>query len=118
MDHPIDHVELFKKTHTRDGQFVLQAAADAHSQPTLKGSQPLSRDEICEIDFGRQPSYSKGLGWGPKPKSRNFVGSSSSMSVKRELAYSKEVNELKTRLEVIEEESNRKHEESARLIEA
>ncbi|KAA0062626.1 uncharacterized protein E6C27_scaffold79G001360 [Cucumis melo var. makuwa] len=25
--------------------------------------------EICETVLGRRPGYSKGLGWGPKPKS-------------------------------------------------
>ncbi|KAA0049891.1 CACTA en-spm transposon protein [Cucumis melo var. makuwa] len=55
--------------------FVSQAAEDAHnqimelqSQPTLEGSEPLSRDEICEIVLGRRSSYSKGLCWGPKLK--------------------------------------------------
>ena len=36
------------------------------SQPILEGSQPLSRDEICEIVLGRRLEYSKGLGWGPQ----------------------------------------------------
>ncbi|KAA0038292.1 (R)-mandelonitrile lyase 1-like [Cucumis melo var. makuwa] len=44
---------------------------------------------------------------------------SSSTSVERELTHIMEVNELlKNRLEVVEEESNRKHEESIRLIKA
>ncbi|KAA0041912.1 CACTA en-spm transposon protein [Cucumis melo var. makuwa] len=33
------------------------------------GSQPFSRDEICETMLGRRLGYSKGLGWGPKSKS-------------------------------------------------
>ncbi|TYK23141.1 CACTA en-spm transposon protein [Cucumis melo var. makuwa] len=88
--HSIDHVELFKKTHARGGQFISQAMVDAHIS----------------------------LRWGPKPKPRQAIGSSSSTSVERELAYAREVNELRTHLEVEEEESNRKHEENARLIEA
>ncbi|TYK02184.1 hypothetical protein E5676_scaffold388G00840 [Cucumis melo var. makuwa] len=43
---------------------------------------------------------------------------SSSISVERELAHVKEVNELKTRLEVVKEESNNKQKESACPIEA
>ncbi|KAA0063738.1 (R)-mandelonitrile lyase 1-like [Cucumis melo var. makuwa] len=79
------------------GQFVSQAATDMH------------------VD---DQGYSKGLGWGPKPKSRRTAGSSSSTSVEQELTHARKVNKLKPRLEVVEEESNRKHEESARLIEA
>ncbi|KAA0054328.1 CACTA en-spm transposon protein [Cucumis melo var. makuwa] len=68
--HSVDHVELFRETHiSRSGQFVLQAATDAHnqmlelqSQPTSKGSQPLFGDEIWETVLGRRLSYSKGLG--------------------------------------------------------
>ncbi|KAA0066194.1 CACTA en-spm transposon protein [Cucumis melo var. makuwa] len=47
----VDRVDLFRKTH-----------------PTPEGSQPLSEDEICDQVLGRRPGYSKGLGWGPKPK--------------------------------------------------
>ncbi|KAA0047665.1 zinc finger protein ZPR1-like protein [Cucumis melo var. makuwa] len=43
---------------------------ELQSQPTLEGSQPLSRDEICDQVLGRRPGYSKGFGWGPKPKAR------------------------------------------------
>ncbi|KAA0066009.1 CACTA en-spm transposon protein [Cucumis melo var. makuwa] len=67
--HPINRVELFMETYARSGQFVLPAVADAHnqmlkhqSQPTPKGSQPLSKDEICETILDRRPSYSNGLG--------------------------------------------------------
>ncbi|KAA0062644.1 uncharacterized protein E6C27_scaffold79G001610 [Cucumis melo var. makuwa] len=45
-----------------------------------EGSQPLSRDEKCDIILGRQSSYSKGLGCGPKPKSQHAAGNSSSTS--------------------------------------
>ena len=88
------------------------------SHPTPKGSQPLSRNEICETVLGRQPGYSKDLGWGLRPNSRHFSSSSSFTSIERELTQVKEVNELKTHLEAVEEENNRKHEESARLVEA
>ncbi|KAA0045352.1 CACTA en-spm transposon protein [Cucumis melo var. makuwa] len=54
---------------------ITRVAEDAHnqmlklkSQPIPKGSQQLSRDEICETVLGRRSSYSKGLSWGPKPK--------------------------------------------------
>ncbi|KAA0037143.1 zinc finger protein ZPR1-like protein [Cucumis melo var. makuwa] len=43
---------------------------ELQSQPTPKGSQPLSEDEICDQVLGRRPGYSKGLGWGPKLKAR------------------------------------------------
>ncbi|KAA0025322.1 zinc finger protein ZPR1-like protein [Cucumis melo var. makuwa] len=43
---------------------------ELQSQPTLDGTQPLSRDEIFETELGRRLGYSKGLGWGPKPKAR------------------------------------------------
>ncbi|KAA0053216.1 CACTA en-spm transposon protein [Cucumis melo var. makuwa] len=46
------------------------------------------------------------------------IGTRYARSFWRELTHVREVNELKTRLEVVEEESNRKHKESARLIEA
>ncbi|KAA0066015.1 CACTA en-spm transposon protein [Cucumis melo var. makuwa] len=53
----IDRVELFRKTHVRDGTFVSHAAEDVHiklqSRPILGGSQPLSGDEICETLLGR-----------------------------------------------------------------
>ncbi|KAA0051366.1 CACTA en-spm transposon protein [Cucumis melo var. makuwa] len=72
----VDHVELFWETHVQDEMFVSQAAEDAH--PTLESSQPLFRDEICETVLGRQPSYSKGLGWGPKLKACKTTSLSSS----------------------------------------
>ncbi|KAA0042261.1 CACTA en-spm transposon protein [Cucumis melo var. makuwa] len=58
--------------------FVSQAADDAHFQPTPEGSQPLSRDEICDQVLGRRSSYSKGFGWGSKPKARKTTGASNS----------------------------------------
>ncbi|KAL0539684.1 hypothetical protein IC582_023900 [Cucumis melo] len=115
--HSIDCAELFRKTHARGGQLVLQAATDAHVT-YLVGSQQLFRDGIYETVLRRRPSYSKDLGWGPKPKSQDAAGSSSSTFVERALAHAREVNELKTFLEVVEEESSRKYEENIRLIEA
>ncbi|KAA0062293.1 CACTA en-spm transposon protein [Cucumis melo var. makuwa] len=83
----VNRVELFRQIHFRDRTFVSQAAKDAHcqmlelqSQPTLEGNQPLSGDEICEIVLGRRSGYSKGLGWGPKPKARKTTKASSSMT--------------------------------------
>ncbi|TYK01082.1 zinc finger protein ZPR1-like protein [Cucumis melo var. makuwa] len=51
---------------------------ELQSQPTLEGSQSLSRDEICNQVLGRPPGYSKGLGWGPKQKARKMTSASSS----------------------------------------
>ena len=68
--------------------------------------------------MGKRSGCLKGLGWVPKLKFRHAVGNSSSTSVERELVHVREVNEeLKTCLEVVEEESNWKQEESIRLIE-
>ncbi|TYK27686.1 CACTA en-spm transposon protein [Cucumis melo var. makuwa] len=69
---PIDRVKLFRETHARVGTFVSQVAEDVH------GSQPLSKDEICDQVLGRRPGYLKGLGWGPKPKARRTASASSS----------------------------------------
>ncbi|TYK08670.1 uncharacterized protein E5676_scaffold118G00140 [Cucumis melo var. makuwa] len=57
--------------YSRTGEFVLEVSRmlELQSEHTPKSLQPLSGDEICETMLGRQPSYSKGLGWGPKPKS-------------------------------------------------
>ncbi|KAA0048547.1 CACTA en-spm transposon protein [Cucumis melo var. makuwa] len=48
------------------------SSSSKESQPTSDGSQPLSRDEICETVLGRRSGYSKDLGWGPKPKFRKM----------------------------------------------
>ncbi|KAA0047493.1 cytochrome P450 CYP82D47-like [Cucumis melo var. makuwa] len=50
---------------------------ELQSQPTLESSQPLLRDKICEMVLDRRLGYSKGLGWGPKPKSRMTTNASS-----------------------------------------
>ncbi|KAA0050470.1 cyclic nucleotide-gated ion channel 1-like isoform X3 [Cucumis melo var. makuwa] len=54
---------------------------DIWSQPTPDGSQPLSRDEICETVLNRRSSYSKGIGWEPKLKSRKTANASSSSTL-------------------------------------
>ncbi|KAA0054670.1 CACTA en-spm transposon protein [Cucumis melo var. makuwa] len=84
----VDRVELFWQTHILDEMLVSQATEDVHhqmlelqSQPTLEGSQPLSRDEICETVLGRRPGYSKGLGWGLKPKAHKTISANSSMKL-------------------------------------
>ncbi|KAA0025728.1 cytochrome P450 CYP82D47-like [Cucumis melo var. makuwa] len=64
---------------------------ELQSQPILEDSQPLSRDEICEKVLSRQPGYSKGLGWGPKPKSRKSCVNNSSTS----FLQAREVKEAK-----------------------
>ncbi|KAA0059086.1 gamma-aminobutyrate transaminase POP2 [Cucumis melo var. makuwa] len=43
-----------------------------------EGSQPLSEDEICDQVLGKRPGYSKGLGWGLKPKACKTTSASSS----------------------------------------
>ncbi|KAA0064028.1 zinc finger protein ZPR1-like protein [Cucumis melo var. makuwa] len=48
------------------------------SQPTPEDSQPLFGDEIYETVLGRRSDYSKGLGWGPKPKACKMTGASNS----------------------------------------
>ena len=50
------------------------------SQPISEGSQPLYEDKICETVLGKRLGYSKGHGWGPKPKSRKSYASSSCSS--------------------------------------
>ena len=51
---------------------------ELQSQPTLEGSQPFFRDEICETVLGRRPDYSKGIGWGSKLKAYKTMSASSS----------------------------------------
>ncbi|KAA0058393.1 uncharacterized protein E5676_scaffold2133G00070 [Cucumis melo var. makuwa] len=46
-------------------------------KPTLEDTQTLSRDEICKTVLGRRSGYSKGLGWGFKPKARRTASASS-----------------------------------------
>ncbi|KAA0057655.1 CACTA en-spm transposon protein [Cucumis melo var. makuwa] len=79
----VNRVVVFRETHTRNGQFISQAATDAHNQmlelqaqPTSNGSQPVSGDEICETILDRRSGYSKGLGLGSKPKSKKSATSS------------------------------------------
>ncbi|TYK13588.1 CACTA en-spm transposon protein [Cucumis melo var. makuwa] len=100
----VDRVELFWETHVRAGTFVSQAAEDAHnqmlelqSQPTPEGSQPFSEDEICDQVFGRRPGYSKGLGWGPKPKARRTT--SASIQDRNHQALASEVEAMKKMIE-------------------
>ncbi|KAA0066370.1 CACTA en-spm transposon protein [Cucumis melo var. makuwa] len=50
------------------------------AQPAPDGSLPLSRDEICKTVLGRQSIYSKGLAWGPKPKSRKTISATSALT--------------------------------------
>ncbi|TYK14632.1 CACTA en-spm transposon protein [Cucumis melo var. makuwa] len=79
----VDRVELFREINIRAGTFVSRPSRmrnqmlELQSQPTLEGSQPLSENEICNQVLGRRPGYSKGLGWGPKPKVRRTMSASS-----------------------------------------
>ncbi|KAA0041762.1 CACTA en-spm transposon protein [Cucumis melo var. makuwa] len=81
----VDCVELFQEIHVRVETFVSQGVEDAYnqmlklqSQPTPEGSQPLSRDKICDHVLDRRYGYSKGLSWGSKPKARKTTSASSS----------------------------------------
>ncbi|KAA0066277.1 hypothetical protein E5676_scaffold37G00090 [Cucumis melo var. makuwa] len=77
-----------------------------------KDSQSLFGDDICEIFFGRRSGYLKGLGWGPKPKSRKSTTSSYSSSYHE--MRSREISKLKASLEnancIIEEQRIREEE--------
>ncbi|KAA0026083.1 CACTA en-spm transposon protein [Cucumis melo var. makuwa] len=79
-------MKLFRQTHFRDGIFVLQIAEDANqmlelqSQPTPEDTQPLLGNEVCKTMLDRRPDYSKGIGWGPKPKARKTANASSVMT--------------------------------------
>ncbi|KAA0040881.1 CACTA en-spm transposon protein [Cucumis melo var. makuwa] len=121
----VDRVELFRETHVRARTFVSQAAEDAHnqmlrlqSQPTPKGSQPLSEDEICDQVLGRRLGYSKGLGWGPKPKARRTTSARSSstscsQSRQNEIELQAKLNEALERIEV----QDRNHQALASQVE-
>ncbi|TYK11144.1 zinc finger protein ZPR1-like protein [Cucumis melo var. makuwa] len=53
---------------------------ELQSKPTPEGSQPLLEDDICDQVLGRRPDYSKGLGWGPKPKACRMTSASSTLT--------------------------------------
>ncbi|KAA0046746.1 uncharacterized protein E6C27_scaffold216G00280 [Cucumis melo var. makuwa] len=55
------------------------------------GSHPLSEDEICDQVLGRRSGYSKGLGWGPKPKARKTTSASSSTTSCSQSATEREI---------------------------
>ncbi|KAA0040124.1 CACTA en-spm transposon protein [Cucumis melo var. makuwa] len=88
------------------------AADDAHnqmlelqSQSTPGGSQPHSKDEICDQVLGRRPGYSKGLCWGLNLKPRKTTSASSS-STSRLQSTEREIQlqaKLDPALELIEE---------------
>uniref|UniRef100_A0A9I9EHK8 CACTA en-spm transposon protein n=1 Tax=Cucumis melo TaxID=3656 RepID=A0A9I9EHK8_CUCME len=121
----IDRVEVFRETHVRTGTFVSQAVEDAHnqmlelqSQYTPEGSQPLSEDEICDQVLGRRPGYSKGLGWGPKLKTRRTASASSSstscsQSTEKEIELQAKLHEVLERIEV----QDRNHQALASQVE-
>ncbi|KAA0067874.1 NBS-LRR type resistance protein [Cucumis melo var. makuwa] len=80
----------------------LNQMLELQSQPTLEGSQPPTRNEICEAVSGRRPGYSKGLGWSPRPKSLKAAGSSLSSSYEQEM-HVREVTKLKAHLDNAQE---------------
>ncbi|TYK11644.1 zinc finger protein ZPR1-like protein [Cucumis melo var. makuwa] len=86
---------------------------------TLEGSQPLSEDEICDQVLGRRPGYSKGLGWGPKSKTRRTASASSSstscsQSTQKEIELQAKLHEALERIEV----QDRNHQALASQVEA
>ncbi|KAA0046652.1 CACTA en-spm transposon protein [Cucumis melo var. makuwa] len=108
---PVDRVELFRETHNQ--------MLELQSQPTPEGSQPLSEDEICDQVLGRRPGYSKGLGWGPKPKDRRTASASSSstsclQSTQKEIELQAKLHETLERIEV----QDRNHQALASQVEA
>ena len=74
---------VFKSDHFSNLQVSIMQnqMVELQSQLVPKSSQPLSKDEICEIILGTRSGYSKGLGWGRKPKSRMSSASSSSSNM-------------------------------------
>ena len=90
------------------------------SQPVLEGSEPLTKNEICETVLGRQSGYSKGLDWGPKPKYRTAVSSSSSTMYDYQ-AHIMKVSELRASLEnanqILQEQRLRKEERDQQMAE-
>ncbi|KAA0039077.1 uncharacterized protein E5676_scaffold252G00020 [Cucumis melo var. makuwa] len=83
---------------------MSKATEDAH------GSQLLSKDEICDQVLGRRLSYSKGLGWGPKPKACKTTSTSSystscSQSTERETQLQAKLDEALERIERIKEQT-------------
>ncbi|KAA0043347.1 cytochrome P450 CYP82D47-like [Cucumis melo var. makuwa] len=92
-----------------EGSSSVDDTSKLQSQPTPKGSQLLSGDEIYKTILGRRSSYSKGLGWGPKPKSRKSSASSSLTSC----SQSRKVEEAK----VLIEQQRIEHQKAKRRIE-
>ncbi|KAA0032048.1 CACTA en-spm transposon protein [Cucumis melo var. makuwa] len=93
----VDRVKLFRKTPVRARTFVSQAIEDAHnqmlelqSQRTVEGSQPLSKDEICDQVLGRRLGYSKSL-VGDLPKARKTMSESNSMTSCSQSATEREI---------------------------
>ncbi|TYK28457.1 NBS-LRR type resistance protein [Cucumis melo var. makuwa] len=76
-----------------------------------------SGNEICETVLGRRPGYSKGLGWGFKPKARKTASASSAMA-----SCSQSIIELQLRAALDEamlriEEQKRNHDALALEVE-
>ncbi|KAA0054291.1 zinc finger protein ZPR1-like protein [Cucumis melo var. makuwa] len=91
---------------------------ELQSQPTPKGSQPLSKNEICDQVLDRRSGYLKGLGWGPKPKAHRTTSASSSstfylQSTQTEIELQVKLNEA---LELIEVQ-DRNHQVLASQVE-
>ncbi|KAA0062839.1 zinc finger protein ZPR1-like protein [Cucumis melo var. makuwa] len=91
---------------------------ELQSQPTPKGSQSLSENEICDQVLGRRSGYSKGLGWGPKPKVRRTTSASNLstsclQSTQKEIELQAKLNEALERIEV----QDRNHQTLASQVE-
>ncbi|KAA0033763.1 CACTA en-spm transposon protein [Cucumis melo var. makuwa] len=92
---------------------------ELQSQPTPEGSQPVSEDEICDQVLSRRPGYSKGPGWGPKPKARRTASASSSsisclQSTEKEIELQAKILEALERIEV----QDRNHQALASQVES
>ncbi|KAA0038444.1 CACTA en-spm transposon protein [Cucumis melo var. makuwa] len=102
-----------------DWHFLYDHYINRAFQPTLEGSQPFSKDEICDQVLGRRPGYSKGLGWGPKPKARRTASASNSStsyspSTKKEIELQVKLHEALERIEV----QDRNHQALASQVES
>ncbi|TYJ99704.1 CACTA en-spm transposon protein [Cucumis melo var. makuwa] len=92
---------------------------ELQSQPTPEGSQPLFEDEICDQVLGRRLGYSKGFGWGLKPKARRTASASSSstscpQSTEKEIELQAKLHEALERIEV----QDRNHQALASQVES
>ncbi|KAA0048582.1 uncharacterized protein E5676_scaffold236G00180 [Cucumis melo var. makuwa] len=87
-------------------------------RPQRMRIQPLSKDEICDQVLDRQLGYSKGLGWGPKPKAHRTTSASSSLtscpqSTQKDIELQTKLNEALEQIDV----QDRNHQALASQVE-